>query len=379
AITSKAEIDRRISILLVERSRLVSANPCVSFRDEDVVDVNVAKVKWRDKNYYKSNVTLINRKFYCPLHKQPWISDSGSGHWCDNEQYAFTKWDRLRVKAIESEKIIEKIKEIDREVLKLKERKNELRKPDGKKNDGGLDITKKKEPRCQNEEGVIDVGVKLKYSIANGEAEIVFVPRSTAGAIEIPDKIKGCPVVSIGRAAFCTCKYITSVKIPVGVRSINNDAFSGCSGLRRVNLPDTITHIGDYAFWECSNLSSLKIPLKLKHIGNGTFAGCVSLSTVVIPSDVKSIGNQSFAGCLNLVSVKIPLGLESIGKDVFSGCEKLESIFIPRRLKSIGENVLWNCNALKTVYVEDGDGDRVSDMIELSGRDINGIVFTVVR
>ena len=130
-ITSIALIDKKIAARTAERKKLVASNPCVAYRDEDVVGMNIVKTMGRGKgNYYKSSLTLINRTFYCPIHKKPqmcWTPRGEAWRWCDKGQTAFTKWDHLRRQVRESENIIRKIKSIDEELEKLKERKEELK------------------------------------------------------------------------------------------------------------------------------------------------------------------------------------------------------------------------------------------------------------
>ena len=89
--------------------------------------------------------------------------------------------------------------------------------------------------------------------------------------IEIPSKIQGVPVTTIGYGAFF---YRGSNK----------------SGLW---IPDSVKNIENRAF-EGSHFSSIRLPEGLTYIGNRTFSNCEAKS-INIPSSVKKYTVQHFA------------------------------------------------------------------------------------
>ena len=165
------------------------------------------------------------------------------------------------------------------------------------------------------------------------------------GDVEIPSKIGGVAVTSIGDCAFEDCSSLVSVTIPEGVTSIGASAFGYCSYLASVTIPKGVTSIGDCAFEYCSSLVSVTIPEGVTSIGMGAFAYCSKLASVTIPEGVTSIDDLAFAYCSKLASVTIPEGVTSIGVYAFSGCSSLTSITAPCTLKNSMSDAMGNCTA----------------------------------
>jgi hypothetical protein len=94
--------------------------------------------------------------------------------------------------------------------------------------------------------------------------------RGGGGAVVIPAKIEGLPVIAIGDEAFQYCTGLTSVVLPKGLTSIGKCAFQYCTSLTSVTLPASLTSIGSNTF----------NPTLLGD-GNRTFFGCDSLTSVV--------------------------------------------------------------------------------------------------
>ncbi len=187
----------------------------------------------------------------------------------------------------------------------------------------------------------------------DGTVEITGYTGS-ATELEIPSKIDGKKVTSIGNTSFLGCKTFTSVTIPDSVTSIGEHTFASCSSLESVIIPDSVTRIGTSAFVSCSSLESIVIPDSVTRIVRGTFIGCSSLESVTLSNNITSINEYAFMNCSSLKSITIPNSVTSIGLQAFLGCSSLESITIPGNVKNIGNGAFINCTSLKSLTILDG-------------------------
>ena len=176
--------------------------------------------------------------------------------------------------------------------------------------------------------------------------ERAFCSSGVLTSVKIPDS-----VTSIGAYAFDTCSSLTNVTIPNGVTSIEEHTFDSCISLTSVTIPDSVTSIGDCAFMDCSSLKSVTIPDSVTSIGEGAFYDCRSLTSVTIPDSVTSIGDYAFYGCESLTSVVIPDSVTCIGNCAFWKCSSLASVTIPDSVTSIGDGAFYNCTSLTSVTI----------------------------
>ena len=210
-----------------------------------------------------------------------------------------------------------------------------------------------------------------------------------ATSVDIPSKINGKPVTSIGDGAFYDCIDLESIAIPASVTSIGNGAFSWCDSLIAINLdeknesyclldgvlynkektaliyctakkkiteytiPATVTSISASAFEHCSSLQSITIPDSVTNIDYRAFWCCSSLQSITIPSSVTSIEESAFFGCSALQSITIPDTVTSIETRTFSGCSALQSITIPNSVTSISELAFECCFSLESITIPD--------------------------
>ena len=246
----------------------------------------------------------------------------------------------------------------------------------------------------------------FNYSVLDDGTVEITKYIGSAEKVDIPEKINGKSVTSIGRRAFELCRNLTSITIPNSVTEIGGGAFFSCTSLTSIKIPDSVMQIGDYvflgctnlieievetdnkfyssdkgvlfnknkteiicypagikdtiyfipssvtsigkrAFQNCSNLINIKIPDRVSYIGSIAFADCTSLTSITIPNSVTSLGNSAFSGCASLTSITIPDSVTSISGGAFGNCTSLTSITIPDSVTSIGGNAFSNTALLK--------------------------------
>ena len=218
-------------------------------------------------------------------------------------------------------------------------------------------------------------------------------------------------VVGIGQSAFRNCSHLTSVSIPVTVRSIERHAFRNCINLHEIVLPQGVTSIGAQAFAYCYQMKRVQLPLGLERVGERAFVDCSALERVESPSlaawlgitfadalsnplsgahhlfvdgeevtelqipaafvdqigpyafnectaltkvavaGVKTIGRAAFMGCTGITELSLDTSLEEIGNEAFSGCTGLTSVTIPASIKRLSNSLFASCTGLKTVEI----------------------------
>ena len=144
----------------------------------------------------------------------------------------------------------------------------------------------------------------------------------------------------IPRTAFFG-KKLTSVALPLGLKSIGLAAFAGCYQLRSLTLPASVTYIDDYAF-AGSALTSVVIPATVQGMGKGVFARCEDLQQAQV--NALMVGDFTFLGDHNLSSVTLGSEVQYILRGVFNGCTALHSLNIDPacRLSRIDEEAFIN-------------------------------------
>ena len=229
----------------------------------------------------------------------------------------------------------------------------------------------------------------LEYSVLDDGTVEITDYNGSAKTVDIPEKINGKSVTSIGDCAFRYCTSLKSITIPNSVMEIGSSAFSGCSSLTIITILNSVTEIGVYAFKGCTSLTSITIPNSVTNIGDSTFWGCSSLTAIYVAVDnknytsvngvlfnkdktalicypagktdksynitnsVTSIGDYAFNGCSSLTSVTIPNSVTEIGGSAFVGCASLKSITMPNSVTSIGDMVFYKCSSLTSITIPD--------------------------
>jgi hypothetical protein len=158
----------------------------------------------------------------------------------------------------------------------------------------------------------------------------------TYSDVEIPAKINGTAVTSIGSKVFQDLTSVSTVIIPDSVTNIDSYAFYNCGNLTSITIPDSVTNIGEWAFSSCDSLTSVTIGNGVTSIGIYAFDDCTSLTSITISNSVTSIEDYAFKSCTSLENITIPNSVTNIGYFAFKGCTSLANITIPDSVTSIG-------------------------------------------
>lgn len=279
-----------------------------------------------------------------------------------------------------------------------------------------------------------------KYEIEDAKAKTICIMQYNGldKNLQIPSKIDGKTVVSIGADAFTNCDTLTSVVIPETVNDeIYNGAFYNCKNLKSVTVKSDVYidaygnafgYYGDGLYSDDSakvsqlvikapqnsyaNYYAIKNGFKFEAIGKpvspyeysvtdknkktvtiDVFKG--SDKVVKIPSKidgytVTAIDDYTFYGNPVITDVTIPSTVTSIGENAFDSCTKLKSVIIPTSVKKIGWGAFENCTSLKSVLIPASvssideyafgyyDNDDF-DTVKVSGFTINGIKGSVAE
>ncbi len=128
------------------------------------------------------------------------------------------------------------------------------------------------------------------------------------GVVEIPSSVtyqaKSYSVTEIVRAFLGKTK-ITSVTIPLTVKSIGTSSFNSCWNLTQLKIPASVTHIESRAFFDCRNLRMVEIESLDISINNDAFAECNRLSLFKINSDKIHLGKNVFWKSSNIKEVQV--------------------------------------------------------------------------
>ena len=157
-------------------------------------------------------------------------------------------------------------------------------------------------------------------------------------------------MTSIGDRAFVGCEKLTSITLPLGMKTININPFRGRSGELIIKSDNFIYEDGilfdknrHRLIAYCSKKKDYEISNSVTSIGNGAFSHCKTLTSIHIPDNVTSIGDSAFENCENLISIHISDSVTSIGDSTFSDCKNLTAIHIPNSVTSIGKGAFYGC------------------------------------
>ena len=236
------------------------------------------------------------------------------------------------------------------------------------------------------------------------------------GVSQITSVVLPIGLKTIGHRAFYDCVNLKSINIPDGITRIEYSTFYNCANLETINIPDGVTTIVDGAFEDCKKLKNVSFPNSVTIIGGGVFKGCSSITQVFIPSSVLEMDYYPFPDCSNLLSIDVadenprysskdgilfdkmqetliqypggkggtytvPSGVFYISMCAFQGCRNLESIIIHDAISTIPYYAFSGCASLKSFVIPHGipsiEQGAFSECASLESISISGSVSSI--
>ena len=227
-------------------------------------------------------------------------------------------------------------------------------------------------------EEVMKTDDNFQYKVNNNEEVNITKYIGTDIEVDVPSKIDGKPVTSIGNYAFYTCQNLTNITIPDSVIKIGDYAFSCCFNLKNITIPDSVTSIGISAFYDCDSLTNISIPDSVTSIRKNTFKNCKNLINITIPNSVKNIEEYAFESCSSLKNIIIPSSVTNIGTCAFYDCEILTSIKVYKYNKNYvdEDGVLFNKDKSVLVRYPQGKSRELSYKIPDTVKRIGDYAFS---
>ena len=121
-----------------------------------------------------------------------------------------------------------------------------------------------------------------------------------------------------------------------------------------------VTSLGDGVFYE-TPVRNVVFPECVSSIGANTFGGCNDLVYAVMPPlDVLPQG--TFESCFRLLDPDLSMGVKKIEDTAFWSNMFLQTLFLPEEIEEIEQNAFTMCDNLSCIYMNDnGNGHYVTN------------------
>ena len=218
----------------------------------------------------------------------------------------------------------------------------------------------------------------FEYVKVDGDSAIEIVGYvGDATEVDVPSKIGGLSVVSIGTGAFADNDKIVSVKLHSDITVLGDSAFKNCASLEEIKNIKSLEKIGVGCFEGCVSLKSFTLPDNVTTVPEKCFLGCSALEEIEEHKNLKNVAKDAFSGTAwenampegplsfgrvlysykgAVKNVEIPKGVSLIEDYAFIGCDTLETLTLGYDVEEIGLYAFQNCVNLKTVNVNDALG-----------------------
>ena len=155
-------------------------------------------------------------------------------------------------------------------------------------------------------------------------SKIVSYGGKSSGNLEIPAKVNGVELKTIGKFTFSFTNFV-SINIPSTVTEIQEGAIS-YTQINSITIPENVKIIGKQAFYQSPRLTTVIISDSVIKIEEKAFSMAGKLKNVFLGNNLEFIGAGAFSAT-NLQSIVIPSSVTSIGEYAFS-TGKLENVTI---------------------------------------------------
>lgn len=194
------------------------------------------------------------------------------------------------------------------------------------------------------------------YVIVNNQATIVKY-NGEGWEVQIPDKLSGVPVKTIGPKAFEGNQSTRIIHIPDSVETITEGVFISYDWPRYFATSEYVFSVTDgkvammnsEGFQTDVRFPSTIFDMPVTRIGDGTVwlrkLDVTPVSSIIIPQGVETISKHAFFQYAeNLSSVTLPASVTVIDDDAFDGTRKLKKIEVDEanEVYAIFNGVLYN-------------------------------------
>ncbi len=218
----------------------------------------------------------------------------------------------------------------------------------------------------------------FEYIKIDGDSAVEIVGYiGTETEVDVPTKIGGLSVVSIGSEAFAGNDKIVKVELHNDITVLGDYVFKNCTALKEVDNIKALESIGAGCFEGCISLQNFQIPDNVTDVPEKCFLGCVALEEIKEHKNLKNVAKDAFEGTAwenampdgplsfgrvlysykgSLKDIEIPKGVSLIEDYAFIGCESIETLTLGYDVEEIGLYAFQNCVNLKTVNINDALG-----------------------
>lgn len=123
--------------------------------------------------------------------------------------------------------------------------------------------------------------------------------------VDIPERIDGRPVTSIGPEAFRGVS-VRRIVLPDGLRRIGEYAFCAYRFSEPLAIPDSVEEIGSLAFYRLGGELRNAIPASLARVAPMGYATSGLSGRIVLPETLREVGRRAFVWNNRLDEITLP-------------------------------------------------------------------------